>query len=103
MAWQDAGPVDALATATPWLPLTVGGVDIVIASVDGAWQAVEDRCTHAGCAFSEDAQLEGADIVCSCHGSEFDMRTGAVRRGPAERPIRTFPVRITGGRVEVDV
>lgn len=102
MAWQDAAPEDALAQARPWLPLTVAGVQLVVAAADGTWYAVEDRCSHAGCAFSEDADLAGADIVCNCHGSEFDLRTGAVRRGPAERPIRTFAVRLVDGRLEVD-
>ena len=102
MAWQDAAPEDALRQAQPWLPLTIAGVDLVLAAADGAWYAVEDRCSHAGCAFSEDADLAGADIVCNCHGSEFDLRTGAVLRGPAERPVRTFAVRVVGDRVEVD-
>ena len=103
MAWHDAAPVDDLGTASPWLPLSVGGVELVVAAVGGAWYAVEDRCTHAGCAFSEDAELIGSYIVCDCHGSEFDIRTGAVLRGPAERPIRTIPVRVAGARVEVDL
>jgi Rieske Fe-S protein len=40
-------------------------------------------CTHAGC------QVEYADgaLHCPCHGSVFDSRTGAVRRGPATRPL----------------
>lgn len=103
MAWHDAAPEDALSGARPWLPLRVAGVRLVVAAVDGAWYGVEDRCSHAGCAFSDEASLEGSDIVCNCHGSEFDIRTGEVRRGPAEQPIRTFPVRLAGGRIEVDV
>jgi len=69
----------------------------------GEWFAVEGRCTHAGCAFHEDASLEAGTIVCNCHGSEFDLRSGAVRRGPADEPIRTYPVRITGDRLEVEL
>jgi nitrite reductase/ring-hydroxylating ferredoxin subunit len=103
VAWQDAAPEAALSGARPWLRLRVAGVRFVVAEVDGAWYGVEDRCSHAGCAFSDDASLEGPDIVCNCHGSEFDIRTGEVRRGPAEEPIRTFPVRLAGGRLEVDL
>jgi nitrite reductase/ring-hydroxylating ferredoxin subunit len=103
VTWKDvAARADAQA-ARPWLPLTVDGLDMVVAAVDGAWYAVEDRCTHAGCAFSEDAELHRFDIICNCHGSEFDLRTGAVRRGPAERPVRTIPVRVAGDRLEVDL
>lgn len=103
MTWQHAASLDELRNARPWLPLTVAGVNLVVAGVDGAWYGVEDRCAHAGCAFSEDGELVGSIIICDCHGSEYDIRTGAVRRGPAERPIRTIPVRIAGDRVEVDV
>jgi nitrite reductase/ring-hydroxylating ferredoxin subunit len=103
VAWHDAAPAGDLRDARPWLPLTVAGVDVVVGAVDGAWYGVEDRCTHAGCAFSEDADLIGAEIVCNCHGSEFDIRTGEVRRGPAERPVRTVPVRIAGDRLQVDL
>ena len=103
MAWNDAASLDVAGAAKPWLPLAIDDVDIVIAWTEDGWFAVEDRCTHAGCAFSEDADLHGYEIVCNCHGSEFDIRTGAVRRGPAERPVRTFPVRVADDRLEVDL
>ena len=61
-----------------------------------------DACTHAGCAFSRDAALEAGVIVCNCHGSEFDLRTGEVLRGPAEDPVRTFAVRVHDDQLEVE-
>ena len=103
MAWRDAASLNAARAARPWLSLTVDGLDIVVAGADGGWFAVEDRCTHAGCAFSEDGHLAGFEIICDCHGSEFDIRSGAVRRGPAERPVRTIPVRVAGDLLEVDL
>ncbi|MEO5705128.1 MAG: Rieske (2Fe-2S) protein [Candidatus Limnocylindrales bacterium] len=103
MAWTTAGSLQEALTARPWLSLTVGALELVVATVDGTWYSVEDRCTHAGCAFSEDADLDGSDIVCNCHGSEFDIRTGAVLRGPAERPVRSIAVRVVGDEVEVDL
>jgi nitrite reductase/ring-hydroxylating ferredoxin subunit len=101
--WQHAATLLDLDEARPWLPLTVAGVDLVVAAVDGTWYGVEDRCTHAGCPFSEDAELIGPLIACNCHGSEFDIRTGEVRRGPAERPVRTIPTRLAGDGLEVDL
>jgi len=103
VAWRQAASRDDAVAARPWLALRVDDINLVIAAVDGAWFGVEDRCTHAGCAFSEDADLAGSDIVCNCHGSEFDIRTGAVLRGPAEGPLRTFPVRVVGEGLEVDL
>lgn len=103
MTWTRAAAADELPRARPWLARTIGGVDIVFASVDATWYAVEDHCSHAGCMFSEEADLRGSEITCNCHGSEFDIRTGAVRNGPAERPIRTFAVRVWADGLEVDV
>lgn len=103
MGWKDAASREDAQAAKRWLPLTIDGADIVVATVAGTWCGFEDRCTHAGCAFSEDGQLDGWHLTCNCHGSEFDVRTGAVERGPAEKPIRTIPVRVVGDRIEVDL
>ena len=103
MTWKSAASLDKLGSTKRWLPLTVDGVDLIVASVDGTWYGFEDRCTHAGCAFSEDGERDGAQVICNCHGSEFDFRTGAVLRGPAELPIRTFPVRLVEEGLEVDL
>lgn len=103
MGWKDAASREDVQAARRWLPLSIDGVDIVLATVAGTVCGFEDRCTHAGCAFSEDGQLDGWHLTCNCHGSEFDVRTGAVERGPAEKPIRTIPVRVVGDRIEVDL
>jgi nitrite reductase/ring-hydroxylating ferredoxin subunit len=103
VTWTDAASLDDARAARRWLARTAGGIDLVLVAMDGDWLAVEDRCSHAGCAFSEDGELHGAEVICNCHGSEFDVRTGEVRRGPAERSIRTFAVRVAGDRLEVDV
>ena len=102
MGWQ---PIAALADALrakPWLSVEVGGSPVVIAAADGQWYAVADSCTHAGCPFSEAADLEDGTIICNCHGSEFELATGEVLRGPADRPVRTYPVRVTGDQLEIE-
>jgi nitrite reductase/ring-hydroxylating ferredoxin subunit len=103
MSWHRVAPLAEAQRARPWLPAVVAGVDVVLARLDERWYAVEDRCTHAGCAFSEDARLEAGTIVCNCHGSEFDLATGELRRGPAERPVRAFPVRTSEGQLEIEL
>ena len=89
--------------ARPWLPVDVDGDAFVLASIDGEWFAVEDRCSHAGCPFSSEASLEGSTIVCNCHGSEFELATGEVRRGPAEYPVRTVAARVVDDAIEMDL
>jgi nitrite reductase/ring-hydroxylating ferredoxin subunit len=62
--------------------------------------AIHDRCSHRGCSLSE-GSVEGSEIVCSCHGSRFDLRDGAVRGGPATSAQPSFQVRVEDGRIEV--
>ena len=44
---------------------------------------------------------DGYRIVCYCHSSEFDVRTGEVLEGPAEEPITVYPVRVEDGEIQV--
>jgi nitrite reductase/ring-hydroxylating ferredoxin subunit len=37
------------------------------------------------------------------HGASFDVRNGACTGAPASRPIRSFPLRIVDGMIEVDL
>lgn len=80
----------------------VSGVYVALARAEGEWFALDDECTHEECPLS-DGELRGHAIVCSCHGSEFDVRTGAVLAGPATEPVKIYPVRVVDGRLEVEV
>jgi nitrite reductase/ring-hydroxylating ferredoxin subunit len=71
------------------------GTAICVTLVGGRLLAVDDTCTHAGCSLA-DGELDGTTITCPCHGSRFDAETGAVLRGPAERPVRSWSVRAEG-------
>ena len=103
MSWYVTGlPADPPPIPT-LQPAVVAGRALVFASVDGDWYAVDDRCSHAGCAFSDDGAIEGDRLICDCHGSEFDLRSGAVAGPPATEPIATFAVRATDGLLEVEL
>jgi Rieske Fe-S protein len=62
----------------------------VFAQGGGAFAVVSPICTHLQCVVN----IEGAQLLCPCHGSVFD-RAGNVLRGPAERPLRRYPARVT--------
>jgi nitrite reductase/ring-hydroxylating ferredoxin subunit len=81
--------------------LTVNGVGVAVYNVDGQFYATEDACTHEGGPLSEGA-LDGSMVVCPWHDSCFDVKTGAVLKGPATEPLPTYTVKIEGdvGRVE---
>ena len=47
--------------------------------------------------------LTGTTIMCQCHGSEFDITTGAVVGGPASQPLSVYEVQVIDGSVRVRV
>jgi Rieske Fe-S protein len=51
-------------------------------------------CTHQGCVV--DKVADGV-ISCPCHGSRFDIRTGAVLAGPAPRPLPMVQISVRDG------
>ena len=68
----------------------VAGIRFAAARVDGQEHVFEDSCTHRGCSLA-DGVLAGSTVTCPCHGSQFDVTTGAVLRGPAREAVKTFP------------
>lgn len=81
------------------------GSDVPVAIVrtdDGDFYAIHDLCTHGEVSLSE-GEVDGCFIECWAHGSRFDVRTGEPDELPAIIPVKTYPVRIDGDRVLVDV
>lgn len=97
--------VGKLAELTPGSLTRVDpdGVPVCLVRLDnGDLYAVSDLCTHEDVELS-DGELDGDEVECPAHGSCFDPRTGAVSGLPATKPLRTYPVEITGGDVFVEV
>ena len=47
-------------------------------------------------------ELEGTVVICVCHGSRFDVTSGAVLGGPADRPVHSRSVTIQGDDILVE-
>lgn len=95
----DAGAADDLGVGQMKL-LRLGQQRIVVGRTERGYVAFEDRCTHRGASLADGALA--CDVVqCPWHGSQFDVHTGAVHHGPAEEPIRTYPVSERDGRLWV--
>ena len=78
------------------------GTPIAIANVGGTFYAFDDTCTHEQCSLAE-GELTGTTIACMCHGAEFDVRTGQVLAPPAPSPVKVYPTKVKGDRLEVEV
>lgn len=52
-----------------------GGVDILVANVEGAFYAMDNMCSHSGGSLA-DGTLRQHIVRCPFHGWEFDVRTG---------------------------
>ena len=78
----------------------VRGTNIAVANVDGTFYAFDDTCTHMGCSLAG-GDLEETTVICPCHGSEFDVTSGAVLQGPAREPVETYETRVEGSSLEV--
>jgi nitrite reductase/ring-hydroxylating ferredoxin subunit/uncharacterized membrane protein len=70
------------------------GQRIAVARTEQGYAAFDDRCTHRGGPLSDGVLICGT-VQCPWHGSQFDVRTGAVTCGPAEEPIRTYSTDVT--------
>ena len=75
---------------------------IAVVRVDGRLYAFDDLCTCAdqACPLSG-GLLTGTTIMCQCHGSRFDIATGAVVDGPATDALNVYEVQETDGNVHV--
>jgi len=45
----------------------------------------------------------GEEVICPWHGSRFNVKTGSVLTPPARQGVESFPVRVAGDDVEVEV
>jgi len=75
---------------------------VSIARVDDRLYAFDDLCTcaDAACPLSG-GLLIGTTLMCQCHGSRFDITTGAVVSGPATRPLDLYDVQDVDGSIRV--
>ena len=78
------------------------GKAIVIARFRNEYFALENRCSHQLSTF-DGGCLRGYRIMCPLHGATFDIRDGSCTGAPATRAIRSLPLRIREGLVEVDL
>jgi 3-phenylpropionate/trans-cinnamate dioxygenase ferredoxin component len=78
------------------------GEEVVLVRWDDEIYALEDNCSHQDFPLS-DGSVEDGQIECVFHGAKFDIRSGRATQLPAIRPVRTFPVRIEGDEILIQL
>ena len=104
MSGEDAGWVRAAAPSDlaegEVIGVEVAGHSIALYDADGNLFATDNICTHAYARLS-DGWLDGEVIECPLHAARFDIRSGKVLDPPATEDLKTYPVRIVDGEIEV--
>jgi len=99
--WTEVGERSRVDPDAP-LGVTLGETRIGIYEVDGTLYAVEDVCPHAFALLTQGFP-DGCEIECPLHNAVFDVTSGKHLRGEPCRDLKTFPIRIEAGRIEVQV
>jgi nitrite reductase/ring-hydroxylating ferredoxin subunit len=127
--WRDALALDEIAPGGV-RTVRVEGREIALCRVDGDVYAVSRRCGHQNAPL-EQGCLQGWIITCPLHCAQFDVRTGKNLAWPLDRDpgldplpptharydaltkrlqwktrvydLDTYPVRVEGGQIQVDL
>jgi len=101
MTWTPACKVADVPEGTA-VRVELGSQGICVVRAEGAFYAVDDRCTHADVPLSE-GEVEGTTVECWLHGSRFDLRTGKPIGLPATEPVTVYETTTEGDDVLVNL
>ena len=80
--------------------VTVNDKKILLANVNGSYYAIDNVCTHRGCQLSK-GKLQGETVVCPCHGSTFDLKTGNFVKGPTKKPEPAYELKVENNDIMI--
>ena len=79
-----------------------GATYAIYHSPDGKFYATAGRCTHDDVHLSDGLVMDYV-IECPKHNGQFDYRTGEAKRAPVCINLKTYPVKVEGGQVFIEV
>ena len=100
--WRDVASLADFESADRKVVEVDEDEQICLIRKDGEFYAISAWCSHEK-ALVALGEIEGYEIVCPLHGARFDIRTGRHLSMPAVRPIASYPVKVEGDRVWVNV
>ena len=99
--WIELTAVDAIPEDDV-IGIDTEGKSFALYQVDGEIYATDNICTHGNARLC-DGFLEGHEIECPLHQGKFDIRNGKAMCAPLTEDVKTYPVKIEGSRVFVEV
>jgi nitrite reductase/ring-hydroxylating ferredoxin subunit/uncharacterized membrane protein len=73
---------------------------VALCRTSEGYRAIQDRCTHKGGPLSDGVLICGT-VQCPWHGSQFDVKTGDVKAGPAKERIAIYAVEESDGKIRM--
>jgi 3-phenylpropionate/trans-cinnamate dioxygenase ferredoxin subunit len=100
--WIDAGATDDIDAEDVMRFDYAGRTFAIYRSRDDAYFATDGLCTHEKVHLA-DGLVMGDIVECPKHNGRFDYKTGEAKGAPVCVNLKTYPVRIEGGRVLIEV
>ena len=101
MSWTAATRVSAFGDRA-MVGTVCDGHRVAVYRLNGEYFATSDVCPHAGAALSEGCVVEHY-VECPVHYALFDIRTGAADGAVTARSVKTYPTRVEGDEILVDL
>ncbi len=100
--WVKACDIDAVEPEDVIRFDHAGHTFAIYRSEAGAWYATDGLCTHEAVHLA-DGLVMGDVIECPKHNGRFDYRTGQAKGAPVCVNLKSYPVRVDGDTVLIDV
>lgn len=102
MSFVKIGPVSEFEDLEAGKLVEVSGQSVAVFNIAGRYYAIENTCPHRGGPLA-DGMMAGEEVICPWHGARFNVKTGAVMGPPAQQGVKSFPVRVNGSDLEVEL
>ena len=79
-----------------------GPFRLALYALDDGIYATSNQCPHLGALLSHGCVVQGY-VECPMHHALFDIRTGASDGSVTDRAVQTYPVKVDGADIYVDL
>ena len=100
--WVDACAADEIDEEDVMRFDHAGQTFAIYRSADSKYYATDGLCTHEQVHLADGLVMDNV-IECPMHNGRFDYTTGAAAGAPVCVDLKTYPVKLDGGRVFIDL